>query len=95
MLLELDPGLVCKKCGTRIKLARDVPDVKNLVLREKQDQHEGRFKKINGDFTVGMSCAKCSCVHTGTGFIRDGIFKGIYEYNSVSPQTGGCLYDGI
>ncbi len=95
MLLELSPGVVCKRCGTRIKLARDVPDVNNLVLREKQDRHEGKFKYINGDFGIGMSCAKCSCAHVGTGFIRDGVFKGVYSYDSVSPQTGACVYDDI
>jgi hypothetical protein len=73
MLITLDPGLVCKKCDARIKLAREIPGDRNYTLVE--DVH-----LLDGDFSVIMSCPECVTVHEGEGFIRKGVFRGIHTY---------------
>ena len=73
MLIQLSPGVVCKKCDARIKLARDVPADMNLTLREDESIRDS-------DFELRMSCDECLTVHSATGFIRKGIFRGVHKY---------------
>ena len=99
MLIELDPGLKCKKCASRMKLGEDRRWQMNLVL--KQDK-ELKFH----DFEVKLRCMDCMTDHEGIGFIRDGIFRGVYEYKTVTPADdrtelddkspeGAKIYDDI
>ena len=45
----------------------------NMVLRE-----DHKIKTEN--FECYITCNHCMTRHTGMGFVRDGEFKGIYEY---------------
>ena len=73
MLVTLDPGLACKKCDARIKLARDIPSDMNYTMIEDVELRDG-------DFELRMSCEDCMTVHSGTGFVRNGIFRGVHKY---------------
>ena len=73
MLITLHPGLKCKKCKERMIIAREIPGSTNLVMIED-------LPIVKGDFQCVISCDKCMTQHEGTGFIRDGEFKGIHKY---------------
>jgi len=73
MLITLNPGLKCKKCDERITMGKDRPSDINLVLRE-------GFDTINGDFACIMTCNHCTTEHLCKGFIRNNIFRGVFEY---------------
>lgn len=73
MLITLNPGLQCKKCKERMKLAKDIPGTTNLVMVED-------LPIIKGDFELIITCDKCMTNHKGHAFIRDGEFKGVYKY---------------
>ena len=98
MLIELSPGLKCKKCGKRIKIGHDTYGGQNMVLRENQGE-------INKDFDVFVNCMECSEQHVGMAFIRNGIFRGVYKYELKNPQKksdcgfglveGAKLYDDV
>lgn len=70
----LEPGLKCKACDERMKLGRDVHGSTNFILVEDRELANSRFG-------MTITCEKCNTVHIGAGFIRDGIFRGIYEYD--------------
>jgi|APSaa5957512493_1039668.scaffolds.fasta_scaffold19779_2 hypothetical protein len=74
MIIKLHPGLKCKKCDARIKIVRDIPGDDNLMLLEDAPILFGKFEIIG-------SCEECVTVHHGKGFVRDGVFRGIYEYD--------------
>jgi hypothetical protein len=73
MLISLKPGLECKACKDRMTIAKEVPGSVNIVLNEGK-----KFRK--GNFTCNITCQKCMTMHVGEGFLRDGVFMGVHEY---------------
>ena len=73
MLIMLEPGLKCKACDERMKLGRDIHGSTNFILVEDRELPNSKFE-------IAITCEKCNTEHTGKGFYRDGIFRGIYEY---------------
>jgi hypothetical protein len=80
MLISLKPGLECKACKDKMTIAKEVPGSVNIVLNEGKEFREGNF-------TCNITCQKCMTIHLGEGFLRDGVFTGIYEYkiSEVGP----------
>ncbi len=73
MLVTLSPGLVCKNCGQRMTMGKDRASNINFVIREDQPIK-------NEDFECIVTCNHCTSEHICRGMIRQGEFKGIYEY---------------
>lgn len=76
-LIKLDPGLVCRKCSTRMTLGRDIPGNVNMVLVQDQP-----VTKV--DFEVFINCDVCGSIHKGECFVRDGVFRGCHKYEMVT-----------
>ena len=80
MLVELNPGLVCKACKNRMKIAHDIHGNFNLVLKEDKPLPEYL------DFEVSISCMNCATNHIGRAFIRESEFKGVYKYDAAEGE---------
>jgi sulfatase maturation enzyme AslB (radical SAM superfamily) len=78
MLIRLNPGLKCKQCDKRMTLAKDKPGMLNLIVTEDEIIKNAKFE-------CDVSCEYCMAHHVGIGFIRDGVFRGIYEYRIAGP----------
>jgi hypothetical protein len=61
-----------------MSMGRDAPGTFNMVLYEDEEVKTKDFKVI-------VRCESCFTEHEGTGFIRDNVFRGIYEYHTTTP----------